>query len=160
MPLGFGFGHWGFGWAVGCSCFGLDGPTGKQPRQAAIFLFFVFVFYKNIFSISKLTEIYPGSPGGRNLVTPLRGGRDFSVKNFVKNLYWRTDRPSTGRPANINLQSCWRLYIQFCRMQFTLPGNHKLQIYSHVRICPESKYSNGRIDQHIIILGKVDEREV
>ena len=52
------------------------------------FLFFIFIFYKNIFSFSKFTEIYPGRPlpGGRDLVAPLRGGRGFSAKIFAENL--------------------------------------------------------------------------
>ena len=54
----------------------------------AIFIFYIFIFYKNIFSFSKFTEIYPAAPlpGGRDLVAPLQGGRDFSTKNFVKKL--------------------------------------------------------------------------
>ena len=38
-------------------------PTSKKNyRDTAVFLFFIFVFYKNIFSFSKFTEIYPGRP--------------------------------------------------------------------------------------------------
>jgi len=51
------------------------------------FLFFlIFVFYKNIFLFSKFTGIYPAAPLGRDLVAPLRGGRDFSAKIFAENL--------------------------------------------------------------------------
>ena len=70
----------------------------------AVFLFFIFVFYKNIFSFSKFTGIYPAAPllGGRNLVAPLRGGRGFCVKTFAK-IFTRkslgADRPAAGRPA-------------------------------------------------------------
>ena len=34
----------------------------KMDPTSAIFLFFIFVFYKNIFSIWKFTGIYPGRP--------------------------------------------------------------------------------------------------
>ena len=53
-----------------------------------IFIFFIFVFYKNIFLFLKFTEIYSAAqlPGGRHLVAPLPGGRDLSVKIFVKKL--------------------------------------------------------------------------
>jgi len=42
-----------------------------------IFIFFISVFYKNIFSIWKFTEIYPAAPlpGGRDLAARLPGGR-------------------------------------------------------------------------------------
>ena len=57
-------------------------------RDFFIFLFFIFVFYKNIFSFSKFTEIYPAAllPGGRDLVAPLQGGRGFSAKIFAEDL--------------------------------------------------------------------------
>ena len=52
-----------------------DGQLAAAPstvadcaaRTRAVFLFFIFVFYKNIFSIWKFTGIYPGRPaaGGR-----------------------------------------------------------------------------------------------
>ena len=53
-----------------------------------IFIFFNFDFFKNIFSFSKFTEIYPGCPlpGSRDLVAPLRGGRGFFAKKFADNL--------------------------------------------------------------------------
>ena len=59
--------------------------TRAGPKQGD-FLFFIFVFKKNIFSFSKFTEIYPAAPqpGGRDLVAPLRGGRDFSAKKIRK----------------------------------------------------------------------------
>ena len=46
-----------------------DGQLAAAPstvadcaaRTRAVFLFFIFVFYKNIFSICKFTGIYPGS---------------------------------------------------------------------------------------------------
>ena len=43
-----------------------------------IFLFFNFVFYKNIFLFSKFTGIYPGRPAV--------GRQGFSSKNFAENL--------------------------------------------------------------------------
>ena len=69
-----------------------------------IFLFFNFVFYKNIFSFSKFTGIYPAArqPGGRHPIALLRDGKGFSAKIFVENLRagpWRTGRPTEGRPA-------------------------------------------------------------
>ena len=33
-----------------------------QAPKGAVFLFFIFIFYKNIFSFSKFTEIYPDRP--------------------------------------------------------------------------------------------------
>ena len=39
----------------------IDQPKLNLPA-AAVFLFFIFVFYKNIFSIWKFTVIYPGRP--------------------------------------------------------------------------------------------------
>ena len=38
-----------------------DGTRSEGIRLSAVFfIFFIFVFYKNIFSFSKFTEIYPG----------------------------------------------------------------------------------------------------
>ena len=79
--------------------------TGHKPGGFFIFLFFIFVFYKNIFLFSKFTGVYtPASllPGGRHLVAPPRGGRGFSIIFNGKNLCanpWRTGRPTAGRPA-------------------------------------------------------------
>ena len=64
----------------------------QTPRGFFIFIFLIFVFYKNIFSFSKFTEIYPTAqlPGGRHLVAPVPGGRDLSVKIFVKKIVFRS----------------------------------------------------------------------
>ena len=62
--------------------------SGLVPLRRGFFIFFIFVFYKNIFSFSKFIVIYPAAPlpGGRDLVAPLRGGRGFSAKIFTENL--------------------------------------------------------------------------
>ena len=43
---------------------GVGGPQEKEPGTVlpCVFLFFIFVFYKNIFLIWKFTGIYPGRP--------------------------------------------------------------------------------------------------
>ena len=66
---------------------GAGNPTLAFSRGFFIFLFFIFVFYKNIFLFLKFTKIYTAPlPGGRDLVAPLRGGRGFSAKIFAENL--------------------------------------------------------------------------
>ena len=59
-----------------------DAFPSDEKRGFFVFLFFIFVFYKNIFLFSKFTEIYPV-----RLVAPLPGGRDLSVKIFVKKTF-------------------------------------------------------------------------
>ena len=76
---------------------------GQQPEWAsiAIFLFFIFVFYKNIFLFSKFTEIYSGRPvaGRPGSGRPAAG---FCAKFFAK-IFTRKSlgagRPAAGRPA-------------------------------------------------------------
>ena len=65
-----------------------------SPLAGVIFLFFNFVFYKNIFLFSKFTGIYSAAP--------LPGGRGFAAKSFAENLRpdpWRTGCSAAGRPA-------------------------------------------------------------
>ena len=38
------------------------GGTVGSPPNGAVFIFYIFIFYKNIFSFSKFTGIYPGRP--------------------------------------------------------------------------------------------------
>ena len=59
--------------------------------------FFIFIFYKNIFSFSKFTGIYPAAPaplpGDWDLAAPLQGGSG-AAETFVQNIlqkYLRTD---------------------------------------------------------------------
>ena len=55
--------------------------AASSPVEAGggffIFIFFISVFYKNIFSILKFTDIYPGRPaaGRPDLTAPLPGDR-------------------------------------------------------------------------------------
>ena len=79
-------------------------PLVRGARGFFIFLFFIFVFYKNIFSIWKFTGIYPAAPlpGGRDLAARQRGGRGISEKNFVEKIARRSlgaGHPTAGRPA-------------------------------------------------------------
>ena len=63
-----------------------------------IFLFFIFVFYKNIFSIWKFTGIYPG----RDLAARQRGGMGFCAKTLAQIIARRSlgaGRPAVGRPG-------------------------------------------------------------
>ena len=70
-----------------------------------LFLYFIFSFFTKIyFCFQNLQEYTPAAllPGGRDLVALLRGGRDFSIKIYTKNLRWspwRTGHPTAGRPA-------------------------------------------------------------
>jgi len=50
----------------------------------AIFIFFIFIFYKNIFSFPKFTEIYPGRPaaGRPGPGRPAAGRQRLFRKNF------------------------------------------------------------------------------
>ena len=69
-----------------------------RSERFFIFLFFIFVFYKNIFSIWKFTGIYPG------LAARQRGGRGISEKIFTEKIARRSlgaGRPAAGRPAII-----------------------------------------------------------
>ena len=59
--------------------------VGAMRRGFFIFLFFISIFYKNIFSICKFTEIYPGRPaagrpGPGRPAAPLPGGRDLAAR--------------------------------------------------------------------------------
>ena len=74
----------------------------KQPNEALVvrahvlyaWRFFIFVFYKNIFSIWKFTGIYPGRPAA--------GRQSISEKNFAEKIARRSlgaGRPAAGRPA-------------------------------------------------------------
>jgi len=71
---------------------GLGGLRRRERRIEAgdffIFLFFIFVFYKNIFLFSKLTEIYPGRPaaGWPGPGRPAAGRQGFLCKNFCENI--------------------------------------------------------------------------
>ena len=69
-----------------------------------IFIFSIFVFYKNIFSIWKFTEIYPGrlAAGRPGPGRPAAGRQGlFSKKNTKNNCRQvpGTGRPAAGRPA-------------------------------------------------------------
>ena len=68
-----------------------------------ISIFFIFVFYKNIFSIWKFTEIYPGRPPSS------RAAGAFPQKNTKNNCRQvpGTGRPAAGRPALPPLYKDW-----------------------------------------------------
>ena len=77
----------------------------KNGAVFLFFLFFIFVFYKNIFSIWKFIGIYPGRPAaGRSwgAAAPLPGDRpqgtcaQFSPRNFFQKC---PCRPVAGRPG-------------------------------------------------------------
>src|SRR6185312_11871684 len=66
-----------------------------------IFIFLIFVFYKNIFSFSKFTRIYPGRPaaGRPGPGRPAAGRQGLICKNFRKKITFRSlkDRsPGSG----------------------------------------------------------------
>ena len=91
-----------------------SGPRAQQVIMRAacvrrggflISIFFISVFYKNIFSIWKFTEIYPGRPaGGRSGPGRPAAGRQglFRKKNTKNNCRQvpGTGRPAAGRPAS------------------------------------------------------------
>ena len=92
-------------------------PHLSDSRGFLISIFFIFVFYKNIFSIWKFTEIYPGRwPGGRDLAARQPGGRGFSAKKIGKIIADRSlgpvarlppGRPAAGRPVLPPLYKGW-----------------------------------------------------
>ena len=61
-----------------------DAFPSDEKRGFFIFLFFVFVFYKNIFSFSKFTKIYPGRPAA--------GRQGLICKKFRKKIAFQTQR--------------------------------------------------------------------
>jgi len=69
-----------------------------------IFIFFISVFYKNIFSIWKFTEVYPGRPaaGRPGPGRPAAGGRDLNAKKRRRKIADRSLGPVArqrgGRP--------------------------------------------------------------
>ena len=75
-------------------------------RSGGFFIFyFLFSFFTKIyFCFRNLQEYTPAAPlpGDRDLVAPLRGGRGFCAKTFVKIFARRSlgaGRPAAGRPA-------------------------------------------------------------
>ena len=62
---------------------GLGGPF-ERVLLPAVFLFFIFIFYKNIFSFSKFTEIYTDRPaaGRPGPGRPAAGRQGLFCKNF------------------------------------------------------------------------------
>ena len=84
-----------------------------------IFLFFIFTFYKNIFSFSKFTRIYPVCPAAGRLAPgrPAAGRQGLICKNIHKKIVFRSlkdrspgseaagpsGRPAAGRPV----QASW-----------------------------------------------------
>ena len=71
-----------------------------------IFIFFISVFYKNIFSSWKFTEIYPGRPAaGRPGPSRPAAGRHGLIckkkrENKIAARSLGTGRPAAGRPAS------------------------------------------------------------
>ena len=67
-----------------------------------IFIFFISVFYKNIFSIWKFTEIYPGRPaaGRPGPGRPAAGRQGLICKKRGKKLRTGPWEPAAGRPAS------------------------------------------------------------
>ena len=81
--------------------------------SGAVFLFLFLFFTKIYFRFRNLQKNTSAAllPGGRDLVAPLRGGRDFSSKIFAGNLRWspcRTGRPTAGRSAPPGCPRCRR----------------------------------------------------
>ena len=80
-----------------------------MERAVFLFLHFSISFFTKIYFRFRNLQIYtPASPlpGGRHLVVPLRGGREFSTIFNGENLRvgpWRTGRPAAGRPPS----GCW-----------------------------------------------------
>ena len=80
------------------------GPARQTGPRAVlggffIFIFFISVFYKNIFSIWKFTEIYPGRPAAGRL-GPGRpaAGRQGLIRKKKMKINCR-QIPGAGRPA-------------------------------------------------------------
>ena len=99
------------------------------------FLFFIFVFYKNIFSFSKFTGIYPGRPaaGRPGPGRPAAGRQGFLCKNFCENICAQVPggqspgsgaagplgRPAAGRPALPPLYKGWLVpHPSFASLKF------------------------------------------
>ena len=80
----------------------------KPPIRERFFNFYIFYFrfLKNIFSIWKFTEIYPGRPaaGRPGPGRPAAGRQGFFRKKNTKNNCRQvpgTGRPAVGRPASL-----------------------------------------------------------
>ena len=92
---------------------GLGANQQGGRERFFIFIFFISVFYKNIFSIWKFTKVYPGRPAaGRPGPGRPAAGRGLSEKKDEKNCRqvpgdrspgsWAAGlpgRPATGQPA-------------------------------------------------------------
>ena len=80
------------------------GQAAETWSSFFIFLFFISVFYKHIFSILKFTEIYPGRPavGRPGPGRPAAGRQGLLCKTFCSNNYAEVlggGRPAVGQPA-------------------------------------------------------------
>ena len=89
-------------------------PAVLASSYMAVFLFFIFIFYKNIFSIWKFTGIYPGRPaaGRPGPGRPAAGRQGLLCKAFCSNNCAEVPgagRPAAGRPAPqaARLQGDW-----------------------------------------------------
>ena len=78
---------------------GTDLPSLLGGAVFLFFLFFIFIFYKNIFSISKFTRIYPGCPaaGRPRPGRPAAGRQGHFWKIFAEKIARRS--LGAGRPA-------------------------------------------------------------
>ena len=102
---GFFFGR-GLCRAISETCFELGSyrpyPCAANRRGFLIFIFFISVFYKNIFSIWKFTEIYPGRPaaGRPGPGRPAAGRQGLLCKKKEENKLW-TDpwEPAARQPG-------------------------------------------------------------
>jgi len=121
-----------------------------RSANAAVFLFFIFVFYKNIFLFLKFTEIYPGRPAAGRPAPgrPAAGRQGLIYKNFRKKIAFRSlkdrslgpsGRPAAGRPV----QASWFFNIFRGRKElvFYLPAG---------LIVTGSLLSLHRANQHLL----------
>ena len=76
--------------------------VGAMRRGFFIFIFFISIFYKNIFSIWKFIEIYPGHPAaGRQGLICKRKRKKITDRSLG------TGRPAAGRLAPHPYIRCW-----------------------------------------------------
>ena len=104
----------------------------RELLLGGFFIFFIFYFrFRN------LQEYTPAAPlpGGRDLVSPLRGGRGFCAKTFAKifaRRSLRAGRPAAGRPARAAqllgdrfshpyIRVGWSPHLSFASLKFQKP---------------------------------------
>ena len=78
------------------------GPGPNKPSPPAVYLFFIFVFYKKYIFDLKIYKNIPGRPAAGRLAARQRGARGFCAKTFAQIIARRSLGPVArqrgGRP--------------------------------------------------------------